>query len=465
MKVIIGLETHVQLNSRSKMFCGCRNPVNLKGEPEPNALTCDTCLGLPGSKPRANRAVVDMAVRVALALGAEIAGQTFFSRKTYFYPDMSKNFQISQYEAPLALGGMLEIGGKRIRLRRIHMEEDPARLVHIGGLGGKYVLVDYNRAGIPLIEIVTEPDFESPEEARDYLNKLATMLEYLGVYDSASRAVFKSDANISLEGGARIEVKNITGTRETEQALKYEIVRQGNMLRRGAEVKRETRMWNPALGATEGMRGKEEEEEYGYITEPDLTRIVISSEEILRIKKSLPELPEQRFRRFVRDYRLPEKVAESIVSEWDLAELFEQVARGIDPRLAGTWISGYLKKTLNWHGLRFRESGLKTVWIISLLNLFKEGRITGRNAEMVIRRMVVEKKKPEDIIRSHGLWKAELDLDSIVRGILDRNKKAVEDYKSGEKKALHFLVGQAVRETGGRADANEIKKSILKLLK
>ncbi len=465
MKVKIGLETHCQLNSRSKIFCGCRNPVNLKREPKPNTLTCDCCLGLPGTKPRANRAIVDMALKVALALKSRIAPETFFSRKTYFYPDMSKNFQISQYEIPLALKGGLKVGKKEIRLIRIHMEEDPARLVHIGGLGGKYVLVDYNRAGIPLIEIVTEPDLESPEEARDYLNKLATILEYLGVYDSASRAVFKSDANISLEGGARIEVKNITGTREIEQALKYEILRQGNLLKRGVKVKRETRMWNPALGATESMRGKEEEEEYGYIFEPDLTRITLDRGRIERIRKGLPELPDQRFRRFVKDYGLPEKVAESIVSEWDLAELFEQVAKGIDPRLAGTWISGYLKKTLNWHSLRFRESGLKREWILSLLKMFRAGKITDRNAEMVIRKMVEDKKGPEEIIRKHGFGKARLDLDSVVKNILKKNKKAVEDYKAGGEKALHFLVGQVMRETRGRADAQDIKKAVLRLLK
>ena len=351
MKVIIGLETHVQLNTKSKIFCGCENPVNLKleegEEPEPNTYTCDVCLGLPGTKPRTNKVVVDMAMKVALALNCKIARETFHSRKTYFYPDMSKNYQITQYEIPLASGGYLLVGDHMIGITRIHLEEDPAKLVHVGGVGGKYVLVDYNRAGIPLLEIVTDPDFSSPEEAREYLQKLETILEYMGVYDSSSNAVMKTDANISLDGGTRIEIKNITGARDIEKALKFEIVRQSNMLKRGLEIKRETRMWNPATSVTQSMRMKEGEEEYGYIFEPDLTEIEITDKSITNTKKHLPELPDQRYSRFVKQYKLPEKVAESIISELDLAELFEIMAKKINPKVAGTWTSGYLKKTLN----------------------------------------------------------------------------------------------------------------------
>lgn len=462
MKVKIGLESHIQLNTKSKIFCGCANPVNVKEEPEPNTVACDTCLGLPGTKPRTNRVVVEMALKVALALNCRMAKETYFSRKTYFYPDMNKNFQITQYEIPIAEKGSMESAGKKINIRRVHMEEDPAKLVHIGGLGGKHVLVDYNRAGIPLIEIVTEPDFTSPEEARLYLQKLESILEYLGVYDSASSAVMKSDANISLEGGMRIEVKNITGTKDIERALKFEIMRQGNLIKRGMEVKRETRMWNPDLGATQSMRGKEEEEEYGYIFEPDLTMLEISTGMVSAAKKSLPELPDQRFRRFVKQYELPEKVAESVISELDLAELFEQIAKKVSPKLAGTWVSGYLKKTLNWHNLRFRESGLKKEWIISLLKMFESGRITDRNAEMVIRYMVEDKQPPEKIIKKHKLGKAALDLDSIVKRVLEKNMQAVKDYKAGEEKALHFLVGQVMREAKGQVDAQDIRKAILK---
>src|SRR3989338_6038507 len=273
--VKIGLETHIQLNTASKIFCGCANPAALKEEREPNSIVCPTCLGLPGAKPAANRKVVEAGVKAALAMGATVAGQTRFSRKTYFYPDMSKNFQISQYEVPLASNGRVEVTGKNIRIRRLHTEEDPAKIIHTGGLGG-YTLVDYNRAGVPLLEIVTEPDFTSPEEARLYIQKLASIMEYLGLYDPATKAAIKTDANISLKGGNRVEVKNITGTKEVEAALQYEVVRQKNSLQRGVSVVRETRSWNPERGATESLRSKEVEEEYGYIAEPDLTAMDIS---------------------------------------------------------------------------------------------------------------------------------------------------------------------------------------------
>ncbi len=487
MKVRIGLETHLQLNTRSKAFCSCRNPVNLREEPEPNTLVCDTCLGMPGSKPRANKAMVEQAIKVALALNCSISRETFFSRKTYFYPDMSKNFQITQYEVPLAEHGhvyidtsfvlgksklgeaTLGIKKKKIRITRVHMEEDPSRIVHVGGLGGKHTLLDYNRAGIPLVEIVTEPDFSSPEEARDFLQKLATILEYLGVYDSSSRAVFKSDANISLAGGKRVEVKNITGTKEIEQALKFEIFRQQNLIKRGGKVVQSTRAWDPDTKTTRELRAKETEEDYGYIFEPDLTILEITRKQITKTKKSLPELPDQKHTRFIKQFRIHPKVSEALVSELDLANLFEDLASRINPRLASVWIAGYLKKTLNYHDLRFRESGLKTEWITSLLRMVQKEELTDRNAELVMREMVEDKGNPETVMKKHHIGKrASLTgkplKDSIER-VLKANPRAVQDYRAGEDKALHFLVGLAMRETRGQVDANDIRKLILKLIK
>ena len=467
MKIKIGLETHVQLNTRTKLFCGCRNPVQLREEPEPNTLTCPTCLGLPGSKPVLNGRIIEMAIKVSLALGCRINTEMFFSRKTYFYPDMSKDFQITQYEVPLATGGSIDVGGKKIMVRRLHMEEDPARLVHVGGLGGKYTLVDYNRAGIPLIEIVTEPDFENPAEARLYLQQLATILEYLGVYDSASKAVLKSDANISLEGGERVEVKNITGTKEIEEALNYEIVRQNSAIRRGQKISRETRSWNPDTKTTQKLREKEEEEDYGYITDTDLTTMVIVAKDIDSIRKSLPEMPHEKYGRFIRQYRIADKIAESLVSDIDIANLFEDVAKNIEPKTAASWIAGYLKKTLNWHGMSFRQSGLRKEWVSELLMLFQKGKITDRNAEMVMRKMVEEKMPPSIIIGKYMLERSGIDNASRgrIKAVLDKNRKAVEDYMSGEQKALHFLVGLAMKETGGRIDANEIRKIVLDIMK
>ncbi len=474
MEVKIGLEIHVQLNTKTKLFCGCPNPINLKEEPEPNSLVCPTCLGFPGSKPRLNAKAFETAKKVAVALNFTLAEETFFSRKTYFYPDMSKNFQITQYEIPIGRNGFLEmeINGKkkRIGLKRIHLEEDPAKLVHVGGMGGKYVLVDYNRSGIPLIEVVTDPDFKSPEEARVFLHKFAMILEYLGVYDDCSKAVIKSDANISLSiggrSGNRVEIKNITGTREVELALKYEIVRQKNLLKSGTAVKTSTRMWNPDLKVTQEMRKKETEEDYGYIFEPDLTRMEIRKDEIISIKRNLPELPEDKQKRFIKIYGFHEKLAEALVSEPDIAELFEYAAKKISPHTAGTWITGYLKKTLNWHGIRFKESGLEKEWIVKLLKMFERGLLTDRGAELIIRKMVEEKKDPEYLVEKYGLKKikSNKEIEKIVDEIIKRNPKAVSDYKSGVEKVLHYLVGLCMRETHGRADADAVRKILIKKL-
>ncbi len=469
MDVKIGLETHVQLSTESKIFCGCRNPVNMEEEPEPNAHTCETCLGMPGSKPRINSAVVESALKVAVALNCKVAGETFFSRKTYFYPDMAKNFQITQYEIPIGERGFLEIEHegkrKRVRIKRLHIEEDPAKIVHIGGLGGLYTLVDYNRSGIPLIEIVTEPDLSSPAEARAFINKLVTVLEYLGVYDSSSRAVIKSDANISLYGGERVEIKNITGSREIEQALNYEMVRQRNVIQRGGKIEQSTRMWDSERSVSKEMRTKETEEDYGYIFEPDLTYLRVSAESIRKIEKGLPEMPDEKYRRFIKEYGIPAKVSESLVSELDIAELFEHACKKVSPRTAGSWISGYLKKSLNWHGLTFRQSGLRKEWIVSLLEMFEKGRITDRNAEITIRKMIEEKRGPEEIIRKHGLEKGGIDLEAAVKKVLRNNREAVEDYLKGEEKAVHYIIGLVMRETRGRADAKDVRKAVLKAIK
>lgn len=464
MKIRIGLETHVQLNTESKMFCGCRNPATLPEEPEPNTLVCETCLGMPGSKPRTNREAFRKGLKTAIALNCSVQRESLFSRKTYFYPDMAKNFQITQYEKPLAVSGFVEIesGGrrKRVRIRRIQIEEDPARTVHVGGVGGSHVLVDYNRSGIPLIEIVTEPDLSSPAEARSYLSKLMSILEYLGVYDSSSKAVMKSDANISLEGGRRVEVKNITGAKDIEEALNYEILRQKSSISRGREIEQSTRMWNPELGVTQELRSKESEEDYGYILEPDLTPLRPGQLLLSGLKSEIPELPDSKRERFIREYSLSPAMAESLVSELDIAELFEHAAKRISPRVAGSWIAGYLKKSLNWNNLTFRESGLKREWITGLLSMFERGEITDRNAEIAIRKMIEERKPPEDIIKRHGLGRERIDLSSVVGKVLKKNQKALTDYLSGEEKAIHFLVGQVMKETRGKADAGEVRKAI-----
>lgn len=465
MKVKIGLETHVQLLTKSKAFCGCENPAKLAGEVKPNSLTCPTCLGLPGSKPRMNEVMIKFGIMVAESLGCRIAKEVHFSRKNYFYPDLSKNFQITQHEIPLGEAGEMVVEGNKIRITRVHMEEDPAKLVHVGGLGGEHVLVDYNRSGIPLLEIVTEPDFSSPKEARLYLQKLVLILEYLGVYSSDSKTIVKSDANISINGGERIEIKNITGTKEIEEALSFEIMRQSNLLKHGGKVVMATRAWNPDLGFTQQLRSKEQEEEYSYIAEPDLTVIDVSKSVKDKIKKSLPELPDQKYKRFLKEYKLPEKVVESLVSDINLADFFEDVAKKVDYKVAGSWISGYLKKTLNYHGIGFKESGVKSEWIVYLLELFKNGKITDKNAELAIRDMVQEKRHTKHIVKEYNYLVKRFDIDLILRELVKREKGAVADFYKGEEKALNYLIGLGMKETKGSVDAKDIRRVLIEMLK
>jgi aspartyl-tRNA(Asn)/glutamyl-tRNA(Gln) amidotransferase subunit B len=273
----------------------------------------------------------------------------------------------------------------------------------------------------------------------------------------------KTDANISM-GSERVEVKNITGSREIERALGFEISRQRGIVSRGMDVARETRLWNPASGQTDSLRSKETEEDYGYIFEPDLVPISISSRQVEEARKSLPELPDQKTARFVKSYGLNEEIADSIATELELANLFEETAKEISPKVAGSWIAGYLKKTLNWNGLTFVRSGLKPEWVVELLRMFEAGRLTSRNAEMAMRLMVEEKLPPAQIVRKQNLESGGVDIGVLARKIVSENGKAADDYRSGNKKSLHFLVGLCMREARGKADANEIKKAILKIL-
>lgn len=467
LKTMIGLETHVQIKTRSKIFCSCQNPVTATGTAKPNTLTCDTCLGMPGTKPRINKAVVDAALKVALALNCRILPEICFSRKTYFYPDMNKNYQITQYEIPIAEKGIIEISvkgeTKKIRINRLHIEEDPARLVHVSGTN-PYTRVDYNRAGTPLVEIVTEPDFSAPEDARAYLQKICQVLEYLGIFDFSLEASIKSDANLSIQGGKRVEAKNITGTKEVERALSYELVRQTNVLRGGGSVVQESRAWDPVAGVTKRMRLKETEADYGYIFEPDLTRIELDRKMIEAVKKKLPELPDAKRERLARQYKVSEKAAESLASELAVADLFEKIQKKVGARIAAAWLTGPLKKTLNWNNLRFSTSGVKPEWIEKLLIDFKKGKYTDHVAEQILRKMVQHKEGPDEVARKLGLGKVDAarEIKKIVSEVVKNNRQAVADFKAGEEKALHFLVGQVMRATKGQVDANTAKKFILR---
>jgi len=359
LKATIGLEIHVHLKTRSKLFCSCTTDIDGK---EPNTEVCPICLGYPGSKPKLNKKAVDFGITLALALESSIEPELRFSRKNYFYPDMSKNFQITQYEVPLASGGFLLIGDHRIGITRVHLEEDPAKLTHVGGgiTNARETLIDYNRAGMPLVEIVTDPDIESTEEARAFLEKLSLILDHLGVYDPTAEGVLRVDANISIEGDNRVEVKNITGFKNVEKALNYEVIRQKSAKNMGVDIVRETRHFDAGSGVTSTLRLKEEEEDYGYIAEPDLVKINITEDWIGRMKASMPELPDQRINRLESQYGIPRFQASIIVhTGLQMSEFFEESCRlHDDQKEVCNWLVTFLLKSLNYEGMSISESNV-----------------------------------------------------------------------------------------------------------
>ena len=458
----IGLEVHVQLTTKTKLFCGCPN----KFSNEPNIYVCDYCLGFPGSKPRINSRAFEYAMKIALALNCSVPDETFFSRKSYFYPDMGKNFQITQFEIPVAKEGYVKISDhplRKIRIRRIQMEEDPARLVHAGTITkAEYVLADYNRSGVPLCEIVTEPDIESSKEARIFLQELSSILEYLGIYDPRIEGSMRVDSNISV-GEVRVEIKNISGFKDVEKALNYEIIRQKNLLKRGGHVLMETRGWDADAGVTRSLRLKEGEEEYGYIFEPDLPRLTISQELIENIKDSLPEFAHEKVARYEK-LGIETNLAVSITSEPDLAEIFEKVVNNINPKLAASWFAGEIKKTLNYNNLRIKETGLTAEHLTKLLKMIENKELTERSAELLLREMVVRPVDPEFAAKKSRRIYDEKVIDEVIEEIVAENTKAIIDYKAGKKESFNFLVGQVMRKTQGRGDPDTIRKVLKRKL-
>ena len=457
--IIIGLEIHCQLNTRSKLFCGCSTDFR---EDEPNTHTCPVCLGLPGSMPVLNKRAIEYAMRVGKALNCSILEECDFSRKNYFYPDLDKAYQITQYDLPLAEWGKLliegEDGEKEIRITRIHLEEDPGRSVHMGTTDrGKYTLVDYNRAGVPLIEIVTEPDLRSPKEARRFLNKLRATLEYLTVFDSEKEGSLRVDANISIKGSNRVEVKNISSYKGVEKALNFEITRQRNVIRRGQTVDRETRHFVEARGVTTSSRSKEEENDYRYFPEPDLVP--------LRVRDwidniSLPELPDARRARFMAQYGCSLEHARTLTGGLKLAEFYEAVAE-TDPGLAATWTADYLLGELNYRD--FTIDAMPVGHFKVLINLVKSDSITDKSAVEILRTILDQVKEgrppeqPSTIVSRLGLAKTAGDeVVRMVREVISENEQPVADYHAGKAAALNFLVGQVMKKCRGRADPGRL---------
>jgi aspartyl-tRNA(Asn)/glutamyl-tRNA(Gln) amidotransferase subunit B len=474
-QVIVGLEVHCQLDTKSKLFCGCSTDYRSDG---PNTHVCPICLGLPGTMPALNRRAIEYAMKVAKALNCEIVNESEFSRKNYFYPDLDKAYQITQYDKPLAEGGYLEIEGdeggeRKIRLTRIHVEEDPGRLVHMGNAErGKYSLVDYNRAGIPLIEIVTEPDMRSPREARKFLNKLRATLEYLSVFDSEKEGSIRVDANISIVGNERVEVKNITSYKGVEKALTFEVTRQKNLIRRGQKIERETRHYLEARGVTQSARSKEQEHDYRYFPEPDLRPLRVRSwlDTIV-----LPELPDARRERFMKDYGCSLSHARTLTGELKLANFFEKVVAP-DPRglssLAATWVADTLIGELNYRTMSLDL--VEPAAITGLVQIVKEGMVTDKSGVEVLRVMLDQRLKnepaetPAALVRRLNLAKTAGDDSAITTAIEEaivENPKALEDYRAGKAASLNFLVGQVMKKTRGKADPAEINRLVVLALK
>jgi aspartyl-tRNA(Asn)/glutamyl-tRNA(Gln) amidotransferase subunit B len=414
---------------------------------------------------------IEDAVMVALALGSKISRQTTFFRKNYYYPDMAKNFQISQYDkaggTPIALGGEVRIQVKRkekkIRIRRLQLEEDPAKLVHLGTIDkSPYTLVDYNRSGIALLEVVTEPDLESPSEARTFLTKLRSILEHLGVCDGKLSGAMRCDANISLEGGKRVEIKNISSYKEVERALNFEIMRQRSMVLKGLKIKTETRHWDENRRVTIAIREKEEEEDYRYFPEPDLTPLTISEEYIHRVKEKMSELPDARRDRFIKQHKLPPYDAGVLTSNKDMADFFEKCVEFYNkPKKISNWMMGDLLRRLYEESMEIGESKIMPKHLTDMIELIDEGVISGKIAKSVLPVIIKTGKDPAKIVREERLFliSSEEELEELAERVFRENRKAVQDALSDEK-AVNYLIGQLMDLTKGRADPQLANKVV-----
>ena len=473
LQTVIGLEVHVQLETASKIFCGC--PTEGSADEAPNSRTCPVCLGLPGALPVLNTAAVEAALKVGKALRAEIAEETHFHRKNYFYPDLPKNFQISQYDAPICTGGTVRVRAgdieREVAIERAHLEEDPGSLSHVGGsiATADYTLIDYNRAGTPLMEIVTAPDMRSPKEARAFLRKLEAILRYLEVFDPGRDGSLRVDANISLvpadapesvteealAAANRTEVKNISSLKGAEQALAYEVSRQRQALRRGKQITQETRHWDESRGVTVAMRSKEAEKDYRYFAEADLPPLRVRD---WRDQIAIPELPDVRRERFVEEYGLEPATAAKLTAAKPVADLFEETAGRFDPSAAAMWIGDTLVGELHYRGMTVGEIADQHEDIQTLIQLAEDGEITRKNAtEVVLREMLDDPRLPAEIIEEAGLGRVETDaVAAAVDAAIEANPDAVADVDAGEAGAINYLVGQVMQQTAGRADPETV---------
>lgn len=461
----IGLETHAQLLTASKAFCSCSSSY---ATASPNSLVCPVCLGMPGSLPVINKRAVEFVIMTGLALNCRIAEFTRFDRKNYHYPDLVKGYQISQYDLPLCRDGWIEIqvgeGTKRIGIQDVHLEEDTGKLIHIEGKS----LIDFNRSGVPLMEIVTKPDFTSVEEVREYVLKLRRILRYLGVSSgNMEEGAMRFEANVSLhpagsaELGTRVEIKNLNSFRALLRSLEYEINRQEQVLQRGEQIERETRGWDDERGVTFVQRSKEFADDYRYFPEPDLPPLEISRAWVEELRTKMPALPDERYHRFMSEYNLSPYDAGLLTDDRPIADYFEQAVtiartKGIQPKAVANWITSELFRLLRATGMEPTDIRVPPGQLVELIALLNENRITMTTAKHVLEVMFHSGKTAREIVAEEGLLQiADADeIEPIIEEVIRTNPEAVAQYKRGKETVLRFLVGQVMRATKGKADPN-----------
>jgi len=472
-ETVIGVEVHAQLRTNSKMFCGCGTTFGLSA----NSQTCPVCLGLPGSLPVINRMAVEMAVRAGLALNCTIAANNRFARKNYFYPDLPKGYQISQYESPICEHGWIEVrdsggGTARIRIRRAHLEEDAGKNIHETGTNGSRV--DLNRAGTPLLEIVTEPDMHSADEVVAYLKGLREILMYLDVCDgNMEEGSFRCEPNLSLrpsgqqEFGTKVELKNINSFKYVKDAVEYEIRRQTKVLNEGGTIRQETRLWNIERGETAVMRSKEEAHDYRYFPDPDLVPLKLDEAWIDGFRSRLPELPAVRTKRFISDYGLPEYDATILTASKDMANYFESCVKQFpQPKIVSNWVMGELMRELNNSGIDISVSPVTPERLVSLLQMVDKGIISLKVAREIFPELYSSGKAPEQIVQEKGLTQVsdEGALEQIIAEVLSKNPAQVVQFKEGKQQVLGFLVGQVMKVSGGKANPGKVNELLRKKL-
>jgi aspartyl-tRNA(Asn)/glutamyl-tRNA(Gln) amidotransferase subunit B len=469
---VIGLEIHAQLQTRTKIFCGCGTAFGAA----PNSQVCPVCLGLPGALPVLNALAVDYAIKAALALGCAVQPQSIFARKNYFYPDLPKGYQISQYERPLALGGGLDVavGGvtRRVGLTRIHMEEDAGKSLHEGFPDSeRRTYVDYNRSGVPLIEIVSEPDMRSAAEAAEFFSRLRDIIVWIGVNDgNMEEGSLRCDANVSVRRrgeskfGTKAEVKNVNSFRYVEKAIDYEIGRQIDLIESGGTVVQETRLWDSAAGRTHSMRSKEEAHDYRYFPEPDLPPLVVDEARVARVRATMPELPDARRQRFVAQYAIPEYDAGVLTASAGLADYFEAVAAAAgNAKAASNWVMGELLRMMKERGQEIGEQPLQPERLAGLIRVIDKGTISNSVGKDVFAKMYDSGRTADEIVAADGLAQIgdESALLEIIGGVIAAHPDAVAQYRTGKMQTFGFLVGQVMKGSKGKANpklASELLK-------